>query len=132
MGAMIGAGIFAVIGPAVAVAGIAAMLALLLAGVLAYCNAAASAQLAAVYPESGGTYVYGDRQLGRLWGCLAGWGFVVGKVASCAAMALTFARYAAPAFMRPLAVLAVLSLTVVNYFGVKKKIGRATCRERVK
>src|SRR5690625_6206763 len=52
MGAMIGAGIFAVIGPAVAVAGSAALLALLLAGVLAYCNAAASAQLAAVYPES--------------------------------------------------------------------------------
>lgn len=120
MGAMIGAGIFAVIGPAVAVAGSAALLALLLAGGLAYCNAAASAQLAVVYPESGGTYVYGDRQLGRLWGFLAGWGFVVGKLASCAAMALTFASYAAPEFMRPLAVLAVLSLTVVNYFGVKK------------
>src|SRR5690625_5954643 len=35
-------------------------------------------------------------------------------------MALTVASYAAPEFMRPLAVLAVLSLTVVNYFGVKK------------
>src|SRR5690554_3709056 len=120
MGAMIVAGIFAVIGPAVAVAGSGALVALLLAAALAYCNAAASAQLAAVYPESGGTYVYGRRQLGHFWGFLAGWGFVVGKLASCAAMALTFASYAAPDLMRPLAVLAVLSLTAVNYFGVKK------------
>src|SRR5699024_2478326 len=47
-------------------------------------------------------------------------GFVVGKLASCAAMALTFASYAAPALMRPLAVAAVVTLTLVNYFGVKK------------
>ena len=122
MGAMIGAGIFAVIGPAVAVAGSGALVALLLAASVAYCNAAASAQLAAVYPESGGAYVYGRRQLGDFWGFLAGWGFVVGKLASCAAMALTFASYAAPELTRPLAVLAVLSLTAVNYFGVKKTV----------
>src|SRR5690625_6529531 len=108
MGAMIGAGIFAVIGPAVAVAGSAALLALLLAGVLAYCNAAASAQLAAVYPESGGAYVYGERRLGRLWGFLGGWGFVVGRLASCGAMALAFGRYGAPGLMGPTACLAVV------------------------
>ena len=56
----------------------------------------ASAQLAARYPTSGGTYVYGRERLGEWWGFLAGWGFVVGKTASCAAMALTFAAYAVP------------------------------------
>ena len=61
---------------------------------IAYCNAVASAQLAAQYPTSGGTYVYGRERLGEWWGFLAGWGFVVGKTASCAAMALTFASYA--------------------------------------
>jgi APA family basic amino acid/polyamine antiporter len=35
-------------------------------------------------------------------------------------MALTFAGYAAPGLMRPLAVAALLALTAVNYFGVKK------------
>ena len=39
--------------------------------------------------------------LGPLWGYLAGWGFVVGKTASCAAMALTFGAYAAPTVARP-------------------------------
>ena len=69
----------------------------MLAAGVAYCNAVASAQLAAQYPTSGGTYVYGRERLGEWWGFLAGWGFVVGKTASCAAMALTFAAYAIPA-----------------------------------
>ncbi len=120
LGAMVGAGIFAVIGPAVAIAGSGALLALLLAAAVAYCNATSSAQLAALHPESGGAYVYGRRRLGPFWGYLAGWGFVVGKLASCTAMALTFASYAAPTLMRPLAVAAVLLLTAVNTFGVQK------------
>ena len=67
------------------------LIGLLIAAFVAYCNATSSAELAALYPESGGTYVYGRKRLGHLWGFLAGWGFVVGKLASCAAMALTFA-----------------------------------------
>jgi APA family basic amino acid/polyamine antiporter len=61
------------------------------AAVVAYCNATSSARLAARYPSSGGTYVYGCERLGAFWGYLAGWAFVVGKTASCAAIALTFA-----------------------------------------
>lgn len=120
LGAMIGAGIFAVIGPAVQIAGTGALPGLLIAAAVSYCNATSSAQLAALYPESGGAYVYGRKRLGPFWGYLAGWGFVVGKMASCAAMALTFASYAAPAFMRPMAIAAILCLTIVNFFGVKK------------
>ena len=45
---------------------------------------------------------------------------MVGKTASCAAMALTFGAYAAPAWQRPLAVAAVVALTAVNYQGVRK------------
>ncbi len=120
LGAMIGAGIFAVIGPAVGLAGTGALLGLVIAGGVAWCNATSSAQLAAVHPESGGTYVYGRERLGPFWGYLAGWGFVVGKLASCAAMALTFATYVAPEHARVLAVGAVLVLTGVNYFGIKK------------
>lgn len=120
LGAMIGAGIFAVVGPAVGLAGTGALLGLVIAGGVAWCNATSSAQLAAVHPESGGTYVHGRERLGPFWGYLAGWGFVVGKLASCAAMALTFATYAAPEHARALAVAAVLLLTAVNYFGIKK------------
>lgn len=117
---MIGAGVFAAIGPAAAAAGSGLLLGLVVAAVVAYANSASSAQLAALYPESGGTYVYGRKRLGKFWGFLAGWGFVVGKTASCAAMALTFGYYAAPSAARPLAIAAVVALVAVNYFGVSK------------
>jgi basic amino acid/polyamine antiporter, APA family len=120
LGSMIGAGVFAAIAPAARAAGAGLLLGLLIAVFVAYCNATSSAELAAVYPESGGSYVYGQKRLGHFWGFLAGWGFVIGKLASCAAMALTFAGYAAPSFARPLAVAAVVALTAANYFGVKK------------
>jgi APA family basic amino acid/polyamine antiporter len=120
LGSMIGAGVFAALGPAARAAGNGLLLGLGLAAIVAYCNAISSAQLAAVYPESGGTYVYGRKRLGPFWGFLAGWGFVIGKIASCAAMALTFGSYAAPPLARPFAVSAVVALTAVNYFGVQK------------
>lgn len=117
---MIGAGIFAAAGPAAASAGRGLLIGVMLAGCIAYLNATTMAQLAAIYPESGGTYVYGRKQLGTIWGFLAGWGFVIGKLASCTAMALTFAFYAQPEYAKPLAIGAVLLLTFINYLGVKK------------
>ncbi len=121
LGSMIGAGVFSAFAPAAAAAGAGLLIGLAIAAAVAYCNATASAQLAAQYPVSGGTYVYGRERLGDWWGFLAGWGFVVGKTASCAAMALTFAAYAVPAsWQRPAAVAAVVALAAVNYRGVTR------------
>lgn len=121
LGSMIGAGVFAAFAPAAAAAGSALLVGLALAALVAYANATASAQLAAQYPTSGGTYVYGRERLGPWWGFLAGWGFVIGKTASCAAMALTFAAYAAPeGWQRPVAAVAVAALAAVNYRGVTR------------
>lgn len=121
LGSMMGAGVFAAFAPAARAAGGALLLGLAIAAVVAYCNATASAQLAAQYPTSGGTYVYGRERLGPWWGFLAGWGFVIGKTASCAAMALTVGAYAAPrGGERAVAVLAVVALVAVNYRGVTR------------
>ncbi|QDY91011.1 APC family permease [Arthrobacter sp. UKPF54-2] len=120
LGSMLGAGVFVVFSPAAALAGPLLTLAVAVAGVVAYCNAVASAQLAAKYPSSGGTYVYGRRQLGEWPGFIAGWGFVTGKTASCAAMALTFGQYLAPGFATPVAVAAVVVLTGVNLLGITR------------
>lgn len=120
LGSMIGAGVFAAIGPAAAAAGGGLLIGLALAAIVAYANATSSAQLAALYPASGGTYVYGRKRLGHLWGFLAGWGFVIGKTASCAAMALTFGSYVDADLARPLGVGAVVALTAVNLLGVQK------------
>ncbi|OYD71694.1 APC family permease [Rhodococcus sp. OK302] len=121
LGAMIGAGVFVVFAPAAAVAGTGLLFGLVFAAFVAYCNATSSAQLAARYPTSGGTYVYGREQLGPWWGFVAGWSFVIGKTASCAAMALTFATYVVPEPYRKLAaILIVVVLVGVNYRGVTR------------
>ncbi|UQT59523.1 APC family permease [Streptomyces durmitorensis] len=120
LGSMIGAGIFAALAPAAHAAGSGLLLGLALAAVVAYCNATSSARLAARYPASGGTYVYGRERLGPFWGYLAGWAFVVGKTASCAAMALTVGSYVWPEQAHAVAVAAVVVLTAVNYAGVQR------------
>jgi APA family basic amino acid/polyamine antiporter len=120
LGSMIGAGVFVALAPAAAAAGSGLLIGLAVAAVVAYCNATSSARLAALYPQSGGTYVYGRERLGPFWGYLAGWSFVVGKTASCAAMALTVGYYVWPQWAHAVAVAAVVALTAVNYAGIQK------------
>jgi APA family basic amino acid/polyamine antiporter len=120
LGSMLGAGVFVVFAPAAGLAGTLLVLSIVIAGAVAYCNAVASAQLAAKYPHSGGTYIYGRKQLGEWPGFLAGWGFVTGKTASCAAMAFTFGQYVAPGYATPVAIAAVAVLTGVNLFGITR------------
>ncbi|MCZ4511666.1 APC family permease, partial [Streptomyces sp. ActVer] len=120
LGSMIGAGIFAALAPAARAAGSGLLAALAVAAVVAYCNASSSARLAARYPASGGTYVYGRERLGDFWGYLAGWAFIIGKTASCAAMALTVGSYVWPGHAHAVAVAAVVALTAVNYVGIQK------------
>lgn len=120
LGSMIGAGIFVALGPAAAAAGSGLLIGLAVAAIVAYCNATSSAWLAARYPQSGGTYVYGRERLGEFWGYTAGWSFIVGKTASCAAMALTVGYYVWPEAARGVAVGVVTALTAVNYAGIRK------------
>jgi basic amino acid/polyamine antiporter, APA family len=122
LGAMLGAGVFAAVGPAAGAAGSWLLAGLVVAGAVAYANASSSAALAAVYPESGGAYVYGRRRLGPFWGFLAGWAFLAGKLASCAAMALTLGSYVAPGLARPVALAGLAAVTVANYLGVARTV----------
>ena len=120
LGSMVGAGVFTAIGPAAAAAGDWLLVALAVAGAVALCNAMSSAWLAARHPESGGAYVYGRRQLSHFWGFLAGWAFLVGKLASCAAMAFTIGVYLWPEQARLLAIAAVAVLVAINYAGIER------------
>lgn len=121
---MIGAGVFVAFAPAAQAAGAWLLLGLGIAAAVAFCNAVASAQLAMAHPSSGGTYLFGRVVLGPWWGFLAGWGFVIGKTASCAAMAITFAAYALPGasawWHRGIAVAAVAALTWANLRGITR------------
>jgi APA family basic amino acid/polyamine antiporter len=128
LGSMMGAGVFAAFGPAARAAGSGLLIGLAIAAMIAYCNAVASAQLAAQYPTSGGTYVYGRERLGHWWGFAAGWAFIVGKTASCAAMAMTVTAYATSGpwwVERLVAIAAVVGLTALNLRGITRT-ARAT------
>lgn len=123
-GAVIGAGIFVVTGVAARVAGPAMIASLLIAAVAATCNALSSAELAARYPQSGGTYEYGYQLLGAWQGFIAGWMFLASKIAAAGVVAIGLGTYATmllPAVPpRFLAVGGVLLFTALNYFGVQR------------
>lgn len=119
LAAMLGTGVFAVWGPAAAAAGPWLLLAVVLAGVVAACNAASTADLAVAHPESGGGYVYGRERLSPGAGRLAGVAFVVGKSASAAAAAGVFGSYVLPAAPLPASILAIVAATLLNVTGVR-------------
>jgi len=124
LGAIVGAGLFVVTGVAAGVAGPAFLVGLILAALVAACNALSSAQLAATFPQSGGTYEYGYRLLHPLAGFTAGWMFLVSKLAAAGTVAIGFGGYLQGVLPvvpeRLAAVAAILVLAAVNYLGVKK------------
>lgn len=119
-GAMLGAGVFAVWGPASAQAGSLLVVAVVLAGVAAMLNAGSTAQLAAVYPVAGGAYAYGRAELGAWPGFVAGIGFVVGKTASIAAIGLAMGYYVWPERPAVVATLAILASWALNSRGITR------------
>ncbi len=124
LGAIIGAGIFVVTGAAAGVAGAAFLVGLVIAGIAATCNALSSAELAAKYPQSGGTYEYGYQLLHPFFGFSAGWMFLASKLAAGGVVALGFGSYFSQLVPvvspRVAAVGAAVLLTLANLYGIKK------------
>jgi basic amino acid/polyamine antiporter, APA family len=95
-------------------------------GVLTLFGALVCAELASAFPQTGGLYIFlrdtFSPAAGFLWGWAMFWTMHSGIIA---AIATVFARYAAhflplgPDGTRGVAVLAIVALTVLNYFGVK-------------
>ena len=124
LGAIIGAGIFVVTGVAAGVSGASFIVGLMIAGLIASFNGLSSAQLAAVYPQSGGTYEYGYQLLNPSFGFSAGWMFIISKLSAAGIVAIGFGSYfhqLVPAFT-PLtySIVAVVVLTIANLVGIKK------------
>jgi basic amino acid/polyamine antiporter, APA family len=123
-GAIVGAGIFVVLGVAAGIAGPAIVPALGIAGLAATANALSSAQLAAAYPQAGGAYEYGYQVLTPWAGFAAGWMFLASKLAAAGTVALGLAGYLdvlLPGMPpRLLAVGAVVVFTALNYAGIRR------------
>jgi APA family basic amino acid/polyamine antiporter len=95
-------------------------------GAIALAGAFSYAELGALFPRAGGQYVYLRDGLHPLAGFLYGWALLlVIESGAIAAVGITFATYAlhlagGPDAARvPLAIAAILVLSIVNYLGVK-------------
>jgi basic amino acid/polyamine antiporter, APA family len=126
LAAILGAGIFAIIAPASAIAGPSLLVSLCIAGFVALCNALSSAQLAALLPRTGGTYTFGRKMLGEWWGYSAGWMFLVANTVGPGVIALAFGGYVNAIWgfipARVAAVLAALTMTGINAAGIRRSV----------
>lgn len=120
LSSMIGAGLFINIAPAAIVSSYSLIFGLLIASILAFSNASSSAQLARLYPETGGTYLYARKVIGEKSSLLAGIVFIIGKVISSIAIALTFGHYLYPSSYKLAGVALVFIIGIISFFGASK------------
>ncbi|TWT40032.1 putative amino acid permease YhdG [Thalassoglobus neptunius] len=127
LGSIIGTGVFVSLGIVAGLTGPSVVLAIIVAAFVATFNGLSSAQLAANYPVSGGTYEYGYRWLHPTLGFTAGWMFLCAKSASAATAALGFSGYALNLFNQnqatwtvPLAVGIVVFMTMLVLSGIRR------------
>jgi len=126
LAAILGAGIFAVIAPAAGIAGPALLISLVLAALVAFCNAMSSTQLARILPRTGGTYQFGGRMLGPWWGFIAGWMFITANSLGPGVIAIAFGGYLHAAWpqipVRTAAVAIAIAVTLINAAGIKRSV----------
>src|SRR5215471_11195247 len=128
IGGIIGAGVF--LSPGVVAQRLDTPLLVLAAwgagGLIALAGAFSYAELGAIFPKAGGQYVYLRDGLHPLAGFMYGWALLlVIETGAIAAVAITFANYAlriggGPEGARvPMAIAAIVVLSIINYLGVK-------------
>jgi len=120
LSSMIGAGLFYNLAPTSNISSYSSILGLLLASTLAFANASSSAQLATLYPKTGGTYLYANKVLGKLAGDVAGIVFILGKTISCIAIALTLGNYISPIYGKEIGIGLSVLVFAIGYKGITK------------
>lgn len=128
VGVTVGAGIFALVGEIVGIAGVRAPSAFLVAGAIAGLTGLCYAQLIARFPRAGGEAVYVTNGLGRAAGRVAGLGVVVTGTISSAVISLAFAGYVRDLVTVPEALMALLLIVVLAGIaarGVRESIALA-------
>ncbi len=122
VGALMGAGIYVLIGEAAKTAGPSLILTYLLCGLLAFATTLMYAELARIIPRSGGGYTYAYDVLGSIGGFTTGWFLALGSLFASGIYAIGFAEYTialtglklSPFEIRLIAAGITLLLAVVN------------------
>src|SRR3954449_7129842 len=93
LGAIIGTGIFVVIGEAIGDSGPAIILSFVIAGVTCAFSALAFAELASTIPVAGSAYTYSYATMGELVAWIIGWDLILEYAVSVAAVAVGWGQY---------------------------------------
>jgi APA family basic amino acid/polyamine antiporter len=94
VGAIVGTGIYTLIGTGAGLAGPGVMLSFVIAGLVCVCAAFAYAELATMIPASGSAYTYSYSVLGELLAWIVGWSLILEYTVVCSAVAVGWAGYA--------------------------------------
>jgi APA family basic amino acid/polyamine antiporter len=123
IGAIIGAGIFVVLGIAVDYAGPAVVVSMVVAGIVALFSALSFAELGSAIPKEGGTYEFAYQLISPSVAFLSGCLWLFGQTVAGAAVSLGLASYFVAVFpffpLKVVAVSAALLLTTLNLIGTK-------------
>ncbi|MEY4452051.1 MAG: hypothetical protein RLZZ380_1172 [Actinomycetota bacterium] len=120
LASMLGAGVFVVFASAYKVSANLIFTSIALAAIVAGLNSSAIYQLARQVDRPGGVYAYSRVYLNDTWSFLSGFGFVFGKIASIAAIALVFQAYVLPEVPFWPSAAAIAILTFINILGINR------------
>src|SRR5687768_1657531 len=91
VGAILGAGIYALVGKAAGMGGNMVWLGFTIASVTALCSAFSYAELSSMFPKAGGEYIYAKNALGKKTGVLLGFFISLNGIITGAAVSIAFA-----------------------------------------
>jgi APA family basic amino acid/polyamine antiporter len=128
IGAIIGTGIFVLIGVASGIAGPAVILSFMIAGLVALLTGLSTAELSSFIHESGGSYIYTTKAFGAFPGFVVGWMKSFDYIVGASAVSVGFAAYFAycvgiPATTGTLVIVATLwplILMLLNLKGIRE------------
>jgi len=126
VGATIGAGIFVILGIATGLAGPAVIASVILAGAVAFLTASSFVQLSRATQKEGGAYEFARKFLAPFWAFLTGFLWLATNVVGGATVALGFSLYLSSIVpglpIAPVAALACIAATALNYIGMKSSV----------
>ncbi len=124
IGAIIGAGVFVISGVAAGLAGPAVILSTIFAGIVASLTAFSYTKLSSRFPEEGGIYIFAKKAISHFSGFVTGWLWIFENLVAGATVSIGLAHYVIFLFPKvplvPVAISAVLILTLVNLVGIKQ------------
>ena len=123
VGAILGAGIYALIGKAAGMGGNMVWFSFIIASITALCSAFSYAELSSMFPSAGGEYVYAKNAIGKKTGIVLGMFISLNGIITGGAVSLAFAGYVARLIdvapvIASLGIIALLFL--VNIIGIRE------------